>query len=50
MNLKKNEILVDSSKRSQMGKSIDITIIRDIPYATQSNAQKLDIYLLAKKG
>ena len=49
MNSKKNEIPVDSSKRSKMGKSIDITIIRDIPYANQSNAQKLDIYMLAKK-
>ena len=28
---------------------MDITIIRDVPYATQSDAQKLDIYMLAKR-
>ena len=32
-----------------MARSIDITIIRDVPYATQSAAQKLDIYMLAKR-
>jgi acetyl esterase/lipase len=30
--------------------SIDLTIIRDLPYATQSDAQKLDIYMLSKRG
>jgi acetyl esterase/lipase len=30
--------------------SIDVTIIRDLPYAVQSEAQKLDIYMLSKKG
>jgi acetyl esterase/lipase len=36
-------------KTGQLGKSMDITIIRDVPYAKQSDAQKLDIYLLTKK-
>ena len=36
-------------KHHEMAKSIDITIIRDLPYATQSAAQKLDIYMLAKR-
>jgi len=48
--MRKNEMPVDSDKSSQTGKSIDITIIRDLPYATQSDAQKLDIYMLAKRG
>ena len=34
--------------KSQTGKSIDLTMIRDLPYAMQSEAQKLDIYTLAK--
>ena len=37
-------------KKTQLGKSIDITLIRDVPYATQSEAQKLDIYMKSKKG
>jgi acetyl esterase/lipase len=36
-------------KTGQLAKSIDITILRDVPYATQSEAQKLDIYMLAKR-
>ncbi|MBN2058860.1 MAG: alpha/beta hydrolase [Deltaproteobacteria bacterium] len=32
-----------------MAGSIDITIHRDIPYAIQSEAQKLDIYLIPKR-
>lgn len=36
-------------KNHQMARSIDITIIRDVPYATRSAAQKLDIYMLAKR-
>jgi acetyl esterase/lipase len=36
-------------KTGQLAKSMDITIIRDVPYATQSEAQKLDIYMLAKR-
>ena len=48
--MRKNEIPADLDKSSQTGKRIDITIIRDVPYATQSDAQKLDIYMLAKKG
>jgi acetyl esterase/lipase len=30
--------------------SMDVTIIRDLPYATRSDAQKLDIYMLSKRG
>ncbi len=30
--------------------SIDVTIIRDLPYAAQSEGQKLDIYMLSKRG
>ena len=33
----------------EMAKSIDITIVRDVPYATQSASQKLDIYMLTKR-
>ena len=36
-------------KEYRMAKSIDITILRDIPYATQSEAQKLDIYMVSKR-
>ena len=36
-------------KTGQLAKSMDITIIRDVPYATQSEAQKLDIYMLTKR-
>jgi acetyl esterase/lipase len=36
--------------KSQTGKSVDLTMIRDISYATQSDAQKLDIYMLAKRN
>jgi acetyl esterase/lipase len=35
--------------KSQTGISIDLTIVRDLPYATQSDAQTLDIYTLAKR-
>ena len=31
-----------------MATSIDITILRDLPYATESEAQKLDIYMVSK--
>jgi acetyl esterase/lipase len=31
------------------GKAIDITLIRDIPYANRSEAQKLDLYMLSKR-
>jgi acetyl esterase/lipase len=41
---------IPSVKSRQAGKPIDVRIIRDLPYATQSDAQKLDIYMPAKKG
>jgi acetyl esterase/lipase len=36
-------------KAVQLAKSIDVTIIRDVPYAKQSEAQKLDIYMPTKR-
>jgi len=36
-------------KTGQLAKSIDITIIRDVSYAKQSESQKLDIYMLSKR-
>jgi len=36
-------------ERYQLVGSIDIRIVRDIPYATKSEAQKLDIYMLPKR-
>lgn len=47
--MSKNKQAVHSGKNSQTAKSLDITIIRDVPYATQSDAQKLDIYMLYKR-
>lgn len=40
--------LIGSSSKFPLSGSIDITIRRDIPYATQSEAQKLDIYMIPK--
>lgn len=40
---------IGSSKAFPMSRSIDLTIFRDIPYADQSEAQKLDIYLIPKR-
>jgi len=36
-------------KTGPLGKTMNITFIKDVPYATQSEAQKLDIYLLARR-
>ena len=36
-------------KTGQLPKSMDVTILRDVPYAKQSEAQKLDIYMLTKR-
>ena len=36
-------------KTGQLAKSMDVTILRDVPYAKQSEAQKLDIYMLTKR-
>lgn len=36
-------------KQYRMAQSIDINIIRDVPYATQSEAQKLDIYRVSRR-
>ena len=47
--MRKNKHPIHSGKNSQIGKSLDITIIRDVPYATQSDAQKLDIYMLHRR-
>jgi acetyl esterase/lipase len=38
------------AKNNPIGKLSEATIIKDIPYANQSNAQKLDIYLPAKEN
>ena len=40
---------IGSSNRFPMSRSIEITIHRDIPYATLSEAQKLDIYMVSKR-
>jgi len=45
--MRNNKPSGDSDKSNPIGKLTDATIIKDIPYATQSNAQKLDIYLPA---
>jgi len=36
-------------EQHQLASSIDIRIVRDIPYATESEAQKLDIYYMLPK-
>ena len=36
-------------KQYQLASSIDIRIVRDIPYATESEVQKLDIYMLPER-
>ena len=48
--MRKNEGCAHPGKKNQIGKSMELTMIRDLPYATQSDAQKLDIYRLSKKG
>lgn len=39
--------MVNESGKSQDGKTLHLTFIRDVPYASQSDAQKLDIYTLS---
>jgi acetyl esterase/lipase len=40
-----SELSIHSGKNDQAGKRLDLTIIRDLPYANRSEAQKLDIYM-----
>ena len=41
---------IGSNSKFPMFKSIDLTIFRDLPYATQSDAQKLDVYMVPNRA
>ena len=40
-----SESSIHSGSNEQVGRRLDLSIIKDLPYANQSEAQKLDIYM-----
>jgi acetyl esterase/lipase len=49
VSMRKKKQPVNSETNRQTGNSMDLRFIRDLPYATQSDTQKLDIYMPARR-